>query len=211
MTMPYMPLFVADYLADTRHLSAIQHGAYLLLIMNYWQTGKPLPNDDQKLARIACMSRRDWGRNRDAILEFFTVEENLLIHSRIAQELTRVEAKSLKSKRAAQASVERRFNKRSADAQPEREEKDTLAKANAIDPEKVLFDQGISYLAQSGVRESKARPIIGKWKRDHGPAAVIEALGAAQREGAIDPVSFITAALRTRAKQQGPPVWDGMP
>lgn len=116
--LPYMPLFVADYLADTRHLTAAQHGAYLLLIFNYWQTGKPLPNDDGKLARIACMSKRDWAHNRDAILEFFSMQENLLVHSRIAHELSRVESKSLKSKKAAQASVERRFGERSADVEP---------------------------------------------------------------------------------------------
>jgi uncharacterized protein YdaU (DUF1376 family) len=116
--LPYMPLFVADYLADTRHLTPAQHGAYLLLIFNYWQRGQALPNDDAKLARIVGMSKRDWAHNRDTILEFFTKQENLLVHSRIAQELSRVEAKSLKCKGAAQASVERRFSERSTDVEP---------------------------------------------------------------------------------------------
>ena len=51
--MPYIPLFVADYLADTSHLSTLEHGAYLLLIMNYWQRGESLPCGDMQLARIA--------------------------------------------------------------------------------------------------------------------------------------------------------------
>ncbi|HAD1120104.1 TPA_asm: DUF1376 domain-containing protein, partial [Salmonella enterica subsp. enterica serovar Typhimurium] len=42
-TLPYMQLYIADYLADTMHLSAEEHGAYLLLMFNYWQTGRAIP------------------------------------------------------------------------------------------------------------------------------------------------------------------------
>ncbi len=65
-----MPLYVADYLADTTHLSAAEHGAYLLLIMNYWQKGG-LPKDEALLARICRMSSREWSKSRGVILELF--------------------------------------------------------------------------------------------------------------------------------------------
>lgn len=77
----------------------------------------------------------------------------------------------------------------------------SVAKATAtivplIDPEKVMFDQGIRYLASCGVSEAKARPQLGKWKRDHGAGAVIEAIGAAQRQGVVDPMAWIEGRWR---------------
>lgn len=77
-----MPLFVADYLADTAHLSAAEHGAYLLLIMNYWQREKPLPADDRKLARIARMSDAEWEQSRETLAEFFVVDGEGWSHRR---------------------------------------------------------------------------------------------------------------------------------
>lgn len=65
-----------------------------------------------------------------------------------------------------------------------------------IDPEKVMFDQGRALLATAGIANGKAGGVLGKWKRDYGAEAVIVALGKAQREGAIDPISFIEGCLR---------------
>lgn len=80
MTAPYMPLFVADYLADTAHLTAAEHGAYLMLVMNYWQRGKPLPADDRKLARIAKMTDAEWHDSRSTLAEFFVIDESGWVH-----------------------------------------------------------------------------------------------------------------------------------
>src|SRR5688572_1358267 len=66
---PWMPLYIADFHADTTHLNAAETGAYLLLIMHYWQRGK-LPTDEGQLARIARLSRRDWGRYRATLKAF---------------------------------------------------------------------------------------------------------------------------------------------
>ena len=78
----------------------------------------------------------------------------------------------------------------------------TLAKANAVDVEKVLFDQGMAYLSANGVKADRARPMLGKWKSKHGSGAVIEALGRAQRAGAIDPIPFIEGVLRQALRGQ---------
>lgn len=70
------------------------------------------------------------------------------------------------------------------------------APASPPDPEKVMFDAGRQLLGAAGMAPDAAGRILGKWKRDHGAEAVITALGKAQREGAIDPKSFIEECLR---------------
>lgn len=84
----FMPLYVGDYLADTAHLTAAEHGAYLLLIMHYWRTGG-LPNEDAQLARIARCTKREWEKTRPVIAAFF--DENWK-HDRVASEIEKAEA-----------------------------------------------------------------------------------------------------------------------
>lgn len=112
--LPYMPLYVADYLADTAHLGALEHGAYLMLIMNYWQRGKPLPADDERLRRIARVEPGQWDAVKMDIAEFFVEIDGEWRHSRIESELARVAEKSTK----ARASAQRSHSVRSASAVP---------------------------------------------------------------------------------------------
>lgn len=85
-----MPLYIADYLADTAHLSAGEHGAYLLLIMHYWRVGK-LPTDERQLSRIARMNTREWAASRETIAAFFDADWR---HERIETELAKSASKS---------------------------------------------------------------------------------------------------------------------
>jgi len=106
--LPYMPLYIADYMADAAHLSMEEHGAYLLLIMTYWQRGKPLQDDDERLARICRTDVERWLNVRSAVVEFFEIKDGELRHKRIDQELKKVEAKSKKAKIAGKLSGEAR-------------------------------------------------------------------------------------------------------
>jgi uncharacterized protein YdaU (DUF1376 family) len=106
--MPYMPLYVADYLADAAHLTAAGHGAYLLLLMNYWQRGEALPDDDRKLMRIARMDADEWADVRDDVVEFFDVADGAWTHGRVERELEKVRKKSQQASDAGKASAERK-------------------------------------------------------------------------------------------------------
>ncbi len=96
----WMPLYVADYLRDTTHLSAEEHGGYLLLLMGCWTRGGLLPAEDAKLAAIARMSPAAWKRSGRTIMEFFTREGDGWTHKRVAAELRRSQELSEKRRAA---------------------------------------------------------------------------------------------------------------
>jgi uncharacterized protein YdaU (DUF1376 family) len=82
----WMPLWIADYLADTHRLDTTQHGAYLLLIMDYWRNGPP-PNDNSVLARIVRTSPDEWTKLRPTVETFFQLDNGAWHHKRIDSEL----------------------------------------------------------------------------------------------------------------------------
>jgi len=117
----YMPFFVTDYLADTAHLSRSEHGAYLLLIMAYWMAGEALPENDQKLAKMAHATHQEWSSLKLVIADFFTVENGKWHHKRIDNELRIADEKDLQRKKLSEERKEyaRRGGLRSAEKREE--------------------------------------------------------------------------------------------
>lgn len=93
---PFMQLYVADYLGDTRHLTTEQHGAYLLLLMAMWRAGGKLPADDEKLARIAGLALARWKRTCGDVMAFFTLVNGEITQKRLAAEIKKSQEKSQK-------------------------------------------------------------------------------------------------------------------
>lgn len=95
----WMPLDIGDYLEDTGHLTTVQHGAYMLLIMEYWKRGG-LPDDDRKLAAFARMTPEQWTEHRDTIADFFQPGWK---HKRIDAEMAKADEIIEKRRAAADA------------------------------------------------------------------------------------------------------------
>ena len=200
--IPFMPFYVADYLADAAHLSTLEHGAYLLLIMTYWQRGESLPDDDRKLARICRCEPRTWARLRPVISEFFEVSGGKWLHSRVERELFSVRTKSLKNRKGGLARAQQMLSERSANAQPYTTDTDTvepLAKANgpAAPSDKAFWDSAVLYLGGNS-----KRALIGKWSRDYGKDATAKAITEAQLERAVDPIAYTERILRGAGKSK---------
>lgn len=82
----WMPLYIGDYLADTSRLTTEQHGAYLLLLMDYWKSGK-LPDNDQVLAQICKLNPDAWSNAKAMLITYFSIEEGFWVHKRVEKEI----------------------------------------------------------------------------------------------------------------------------
>lgn len=114
---PYMPLFVGDYLGDTAHLTTLEHGAYLLLIMAEWQSGKALPAANGRLANVARLSSDEWMQVEPSLRPFFNVDGSSWSHPRVQRELIKVREKSEKNRAAGKVSGQRRSSRRQTGAE----------------------------------------------------------------------------------------------
>jgi uncharacterized protein YdaU (DUF1376 family) len=83
----WMPFYVGDYLADTVHLSTVQHGAYLLLLMGLWRGNGVLPDSAATLAAITKSTPQEWKRLRPVLEKFCLVSEGVWRHKRLTREL----------------------------------------------------------------------------------------------------------------------------
>ncbi len=118
---PILPFFTDAYLSDTRHLTTIQHGAYLLMLMTAWRAPDcSLPDDDCYLARITGMDKRTWASNKATLLSFWRLnDKQKWEQGRLKDERNFVEQKRNKNAANGRSSALKRNNRGSTTVQPE--------------------------------------------------------------------------------------------
>lgn len=108
---PYMPLYIADYELDTKHLTAAEDGIYGRLLRALWIAGGTLPADDKFLAKICRVSMALWRRASNTVMAFFRVEEGHISQKRVTIELekagriSRVRSEAAKNKEKAKTGI----------------------------------------------------------------------------------------------------------
>lgn len=212
MSAPWMPLYIADYLRDTRRLHATEHGAYLLLIMEYWTAGS-LPDDDRQLARLACVSEREWLSIKPIIARFFGPGWT---HDRIDRELATSKAKYEKraqaGKRGGIAKAQAKQNPSNATQELEANgkpgstnhnhnhtlpgsEADASAAGAAQPPdpsiaERELFERGKAVLGKSG------GGMIADLRRAKGGNVALARASIEEASTKQDPRAFVAGVIR---------------
>lgn len=214
----FMPLWIADYLADTTHLSTLQHGAYLLLLMAYWRNQGPLPNDDDRLRAITRLSAQAWRKIRPMMLEFFA-EDDLWWHQKradaeIARSAKSYDAKVRAGRRGGIAASGKSGRKTNSEtiAEPLADEwqnnansqltshtslrsEDSEAKASASATPPRDFKREVWKAGKTLKIEPSALGEMGKLCREDWPA-LSELLSRCQAQKPMDPTSWCFAELR---------------
>lgn len=104
-----MPLYTGDYLRDTRHLSPLRHGVYLLALMHCWDSQGPMPLDEQECAGICnCRSSDEIEAMRYVIGRYFIKMDDGHYNKRMADEVARFAHLSSKFSEAGRKSAEAR-------------------------------------------------------------------------------------------------------
>ncbi len=94
-TNPFLQLYPGDYFAKTRHFNNCQHGAYLLMIMTAWmRKDGALPDDDEFLAKITCLTIRKWKAIKPSVMEFWFAENGYLFNERIIEDRKKLAVKT---------------------------------------------------------------------------------------------------------------------
>jgi uncharacterized protein YdaU (DUF1376 family) len=155
-----MPWYIADYLADTAHLRAAQSGAYLHLIMHYWQHGG-VPNDNTQLAAIARMSDPEWKKARPIIEPFFQMPG--WKHKRVEEEIAKADAKyelrAAAGKRGGEAKANAKQNSSIATSLPEQNANEIVAKTYQPQPQPQSQEDGGR---DGSAREPKKQSLISE-------------------------------------------------
>lgn len=214
-------MYPSDFEAKTSHLTIAEDGAYNRLLRICWMTpGCTMPADEAWIMRRA-RAHNDAEKEtvRAVLAEFFKVVGGRYSNARLTREwLAANEAHEKRKKAGAKGGKSKalKTNKtgpsnavaKPKQPEPEPEPDSSVPKGTAADAprdlKKVAFDEGVKLLRQGGRAEGQARGIIGKWVKSHGEAEVVTALGKAQREGAIDPVSFCEGVFKHQGRNVAP-------
>jgi len=105
----WMPIWIGDYLAETGHLTTQQHGAYLLMLMHYWNTQKPMPDVDGTLAMIARLPVKAWKKDRPVIAPFFQIVDGQWFHSELVREINKATGLSEKRQELGRIGAKKRW------------------------------------------------------------------------------------------------------
>jgi uncharacterized protein YdaU (DUF1376 family) len=200
----WIPFYTGDYLRDTTRLPTLAHGAYILLLIDYWTTGEPLPDNDGELAAITRMSLKDWLKMRPTLarLPYFSVSDGVWRQKRADEEIAKRNGISTDRSSAGKIGAERRWGNKSDDAEMANAKGKPLA--SAMNGHKQSDAQSQS---QSQEEESDGKPSSPVAKRRDDVAEAFAKYNALAQEIGLPAAAALSkprkAAIRKRLEEHG--------
>jgi uncharacterized protein YdaU (DUF1376 family) len=145
-----MPLYVADYIADTGHLSTLEHGAYFLLLMHYWATGG-LPANAEQMSRICRMDKTTFSQVEPTLKQLFIATKKGWKHKRLDAELKKTAEISQKRSDAARSKSKANAKQMPTHTQPHTHKKKSIKKKNPPKVKKVDLDDMKAWARERGL------------------------------------------------------------
>lgn len=109
----WMPVYLGDYLAETQRLSTEQHGAYFLMLIDYWRNG-PLPDKDSVLQTVTRLERKSWNEHKEVLRGLFESRDGHLCSERMDQIKAKAVAHRVTNSRRAQNAANTRWRSKTA-------------------------------------------------------------------------------------------------
>lgn len=129
MSIDWFPFNIKDFLANTKRLNTEAKGAYLCLMLDYYENGSGPPDDDDVLAAICELPVDVWQRHRKVIAPLFKIEQCLWHHSRMDFEIADAIEKMRKANERGVAGATKRWG--DPDSRPNRK-KNGKSNAHAL-------------------------------------------------------------------------------
>lgn len=127
MSLTWFPFNAHAYTGDTSHLTCEEHGAYLLLMLAYYRSEKPLPARDRQLAAVCKLSLDAWLEAKLTLAPFFREQDGFWFHDVIEETIKTQNLKMVEANERAKTGASKRWaghipkskSKKNADAMPD--------------------------------------------------------------------------------------------
>jgi uncharacterized protein YdaU (DUF1376 family) len=105
MGLPWFAFNIKDFIANTTRLNTEAKGAYLMLMLDYYEQGQPPPDDDEVLATITGLPIDVWKRHRRVIEPLFdlSIVPGRWHHQRVEEECAKGRSRHASSMKGLEA------------------------------------------------------------------------------------------------------------
>ena len=205
----WMPVYPGDYLRDTQRLTTEQHGAYFLLLLDYWTNGPP-PLDDAVLCSITGLKTARFRKHKSTLLSFFQVRDGKLFHKRADAEKAKATQHANRRSEKASKAANARWHGDNDDApsnapsnargyasecpKPSPSFSNEKGADAPVDAGSFVFGEGLALLVRCGSSEGAGRSFLGKCRKAVGNERLASLIREAQQQNILEPKAWLTAA-----------------